>query len=259
MSANQLGGLPILVTDLVYHVGSLDQTKKGHSYRRSLEGHCLSVSHCPSAWVKIARLGGLPCHQLEKVDGVFLDVLRTRGDRALHSQIQDWGIQQGLCNLETQWKSWSTDEEGDWRYTLHKSEHEAQEEAESNYADEGPNGPAHEPAEVLAASAKLLSLTHQTSMDGEDCFNLLCAVWADQTQPKIDGVWWTEVFDPGNLSAPRGGIFPSRLNGWSSREVSMNQIAEIEAADDCDENSFWKKATEKPKDESAKTRPRMRP
>jgi len=34
-----------------------------------------------------------------------------------------------------------------------------------------------------------------------------------------DGVWWYDDHDPTGLSAPRGVIFPTRLNEWDRRCV----------------------------------------
>ena len=29
--------------------------------------------------------------------------------------------------------------------------------------------------------------------------------------PGVDGIWWDDSYDPGNLSAPRVGIFPEQV------------------------------------------------
>ena len=44
-------------------------------------------------------------------------------------------------------------------------------------------------------------------------FDLLIAVWAEQHEPDLHGVWWNETLDEEALSAPRGGIFPSAIPG----------------------------------------------
>ena len=50
--------VPVLRLPLVYHVGSLDPSRRGELHRTSQEGPCLSVSLCPGSWAEIARLGG---------------------------------------------------------------------------------------------------------------------------------------------------------------------------------------------------------
>ena len=63
--------VPVVHLDSVLHVGNFDGNQDASSH----EGHALSVSWCPEAWTKIARLGGRPTWLLKKDEpGRFLEI-----------------------------------------------------------------------------------------------------------------------------------------------------------------------------------------
>lgn len=221
--------LPIVRTDEVFHIGTLSQTEKATRFTSSFEAHCLSVSHCPTAWRSIAKLGGNPLWVLRSPDGVFLDVWKAARTKKLRNLIEGWGIHNGYVERQTRWKSWNTGEDDEWRYMLCVTEAEAQAEVEDSGLGKGPNGgPLVEEIEVLIGTEQLCQRIDHERMDDMDAFDFLALVWAEDTQPQLDGVWWREDFAPECLSAPRGGIFPSRMARWQSSEIKFSDVEDDE-------------------------------
>lgn len=210
--------LPVLQTDTVLHIGRLDLATKG---RNSLEGHCLSVSLCPTAWRSIAQLGGHPLWSLTLRNAAYLDLHRVEKSKALRAHIEAWGLVQDYVRQVQCWRVWCTDEEGDFRYSLYATETAAR--LESGDDDEGPDhGPAVEPLAILAGTQRLADHVHVADLATRESFDLLALVWAESTQPAVCGVWWSETYDPMALSAPRGGIFPDRLSQFDVSPCSFN-------------------------------------
>jgi hypothetical protein len=82
---------------------------------RSYEGPCLSVSLCPNAWIRIARLGGHPCHKLTRPGAAFLCV--TSLEREAVDAIRAWAVDTGLLEAVDAWRGHCWDEEADeWRW-----------------------------------------------------------------------------------------------------------------------------------------------
>lgn len=220
--------IPVLSTGSVFHIGTLDAAHKGEC-GNSLEGHCLSVSVCPNAWVQIAKLGGRPLHRLENPDGVFLDVLRTEKDEALRATIQAWGIEEGYAAIAIKWRAWQYDSETDqWGYFLLGNKEDAMAEAdmqcEYKTAEDipGPEGHAGvEAVEVLVGTSLLAERVGVSDIERREAFDFVALVWVEDTQPQLDGLWWSEDYEPESLSAPRGGILPSRLDRWNALQDDL--------------------------------------
>lgn len=220
-----MSAVPLLELPEVYHLGSLDPAKRGERFTDSLEGPCLSVSLCPHAWQQIAKLGGVPLHRLSRPGGLFLDVLELLRDAKLKGAVLQWAVDEDLVETHTLYRAWSFDDELDgWRYMLFPSESEAFEEfdcgCDSPAELEGPNGgPGIEPVQVPCVTpmlAKRMELRYNPAEDGTDYAVL---AWAQDKLPELlghqlDGVWWSEDYDPLAYSAPRGGIFPERVRAW---------------------------------------------
>lgn len=222
--------IPVVKTGEVFHIGNLEQAQKAERFSTSFEGHCLSVSHCPTAWRSIAKLGGSPLWALRSDGGVFLDVWKAARSKKLRSLIETWGLQNSYVERLPRWKAWNTDEEGEWRYMLCPSEAEAQAQVEDDFFEEGPNGgPAVEEVLVLIGTDRLGQRVGRLRMDDMDAFDFLAMVWAEDTQPDLDGVWWREAFAPECLSAPRGGIFPARVARWRPAKTSFSEVDDDEA------------------------------
>lgn len=228
MSSVNSKNIPVIRTKKVFHIGSLKVEDKASVFTSSLEGHCLSVSLCPVAWRSIAKIGGYPLWKMEAPDAVFLDIHKVAENKNLRQAIESWGSAKGYSETKTLWKSWSVDEEGEWRYMICATESEARGEAEG--LDEGPDGrPVVEPTAVLVGTAALCQRIFTSRLDDSDAFDFVAMVWAEDTIPDLDGVWWQETYAPECLSAPRGGIFPSRLARWGSSEVSFDAVCDDES------------------------------
>lgn len=210
--------IPTLETSIVYHVGTMESSDKGVHFKHSLEGHCLSVSHHPDAWVKIAKLGGLPYWSLHKLDGSparFVDAHSLTESPEVMDQIKAWGLSMGLIQERTLYRAWSTDEDDRWRYSLHGSELEASQEVDED--SEGPDGgPAIEPSLTMTGTDALGGIVGRSLHANDDATDMLLLAWA-QIQTDLDGVWWSDELDVHALSAPRGGILPCRLQNWTHK------------------------------------------
>lgn len=213
--------IPVIKVETVFHIGSLDVKNRGQR-GESMEGHLFSVSTCPTAWKKIARIGGSPLHQISKEEGaLFLDVLAVAQDAKLKAMIEDWSISQGMAQRKVLWKAWNYDSESEnWCYGLYLSKDEASNEVDGE-EDAGPNGVGCvEPVETLIGTAALSDRVQIKDLSSQDAFDYCAMTWAHETMPKIDGVWWLETYEPEALSAPRGGIFPEKMDGFSVKPVS---------------------------------------
>lgn len=213
--------VPLLATAEVFHFGTLDPAQQPVAHG-SLEGHCLSVSHCPEAWRRIARLGGTQLFSLRKPGARFVDVLKVYRTATLRKRIEVWAIEQGLAEWKTLYRAWVQVEDASWAFMLAATPEQALAEcswdAEATQEEvEGPNGPgtAIEPVTVLAGTAKLARRVRHYDLTVRDAFDYAMLCWIEDCLPDVDGAWWREAYDPAAYSAPRGGILPSRLAQWA--------------------------------------------
>jgi len=193
--------LPTLTFPVLVHVGAMDKSQKRGW---SLEGDGLSVSDVPRAWVRIAKLGGLPWWRLMKEDNLLLDA------HALHDsqreEIVRWGLAQGFVRREACWRVSSYGELGDEIWTF-ASEAEAREEAF--------DGDEIVPGERTVATDDFPDRAGRANPE-----QVLVAIWAEQYD-ELDEVWWADDLEPGELSAPRGVLFLSRLDRWSISAIEV--------------------------------------
>lgn len=215
---NLKNSLPIIRTDTVYHLGLLDPARRGER-GRSQEGHCLSVSRCPDAWLQIAKLGSKPLWELKRAGGRFLDMHRVQEDPELRKQIEGWGIQNGYAARSELWQAWQFDSEADeWRFTLQETREKALAEVDAEGGDietAGPEGrPLVNPVHILVGSPELGSRVGIPGLHAEYAFDYVAMTWVEAVHPDLDGVWWDDAYNPANLTAPRGGIFPSKVGAW---------------------------------------------
>lgn len=210
MKTLDVSDLPMVCLPRVWHVGTLDPSKKwchGDSY----EGSGLSVSLDPEAWKEIARLGGLPTHLLSKArqPGRFVD--RHALDERILALLRSEAIAEGLLEPATRYQVSYFDTECDSvRRFLVASKALADEEAE----DLGDDSDAKvTPLEILVATPALHRVV------GQVCDDLICedmALTVLLEQAGIcDGIWWNDVHDVAGLSAPRGVIFKTALPAWT--------------------------------------------
>jgi hypothetical protein len=186
------------------HVGTLRQCDKG-ARGPSHEGAGLSISTCPAAWVRIAKLGGLPWWRLERPGHAFLDAHALT--RAQRRAIAVWGAAQGWVAWRRVWRlRWFDDELDGTVQSLHESEAAARREA----FDEADADVTR--VRTLVAHSALVERMGQTVALGQ-AEALLHAVYAEDVLA-LDGVFWADVLDVDALSAPRAVIFRSRLPEW---------------------------------------------
>lgn len=213
--------IPLVHLASVYHVGSLDPSRRGSLHGSSQEGPCLSVSLCPEAWTSIARLGGSRLHEMRRDDAAFLDVLAAMEDPELGGVIVGWAEAEVLVVFREQWKAWRYDDEMEqWGYMLLDTRAEAEEEIDE--FSRGPDGgPALELRMGYAATPELHRRLGIEPFDDAFALDFAAMLWARDAAPQLvgrtlDGVWFREDHAPEHMSAPRGGIFPEALRDWSA-------------------------------------------
>lgn len=225
--------VPVIEIPHVYHVGTLNPDfRQRNTNGCSYEGACLSVSDCPEAWRRIARLNG-PTWVLNRPGSLFLDLHAARAESTLNESVREFGVRQGLVIEKTAWRAWTYDEESDdWRFSLHASQEDAFAEADADGEYEDPESvpgpderPGVEPTRVLVATQILAHRVERPDLAQgvEDASDFLWMAWAEECVPeeggRLDGVWWRDTYAPELLSAPRGGIFPDRMKDWTAHAL----------------------------------------
>ncbi len=227
-------GIPLVHLANVYHVGSLDPARRGLVHRSSQEGPCLSVSLCPEAWTTIARLGGSQLFGLQREGAAFLDVVEAMEDPELRDAIVRWAETEGLLVFREQWKAWRYDDEmEEWSYFLLDTREEA--EAEIDELDGGPDGgPALEVFMGYGATADLAARLDIAAFDDAFALDFAAMAWARDAAPQVvgrslDGIWFREDYAPERMSAPRGGIFPDAVAGWTTTLLPAASVDDEDA------------------------------
>jgi len=196
---------PVVGLDVVYHVGDLDPGSKGSE---SLEGAGLSVSLHPEEWSLIAKLPG-DVWTLTNPTGSFLDALSL--NEAQKDEVLQWGFREGYLEPASAWRySYYDDERGEEVYMSFLSEAEAQAELQDRE-----EGRVEEVRDSFVGTERLSSEGMNSHVEREEdiAFDVLLTLYVEQATD-LDGVWWDETLDVGNLSAPRGVIVPSRIGRW---------------------------------------------
>jgi len=193
--------IPTLFKNIVFHIGTMQpQNKKLESF----EGGGLSVSTEPSAWEKIAQLGGLPWWELTKPTGQFLNALKI--STLLQEQIQEWGVEQHYLEISPLYRvTWWDDEWGTDFSQLFLSPVEAA--LEAKYYD------TEVQEELGFISTPLLEVRTGVKCSLSEVGDHLLTIWAEE-ETDLDGIWWNEKLDVSFLSAPRGVILPTKLKEW---------------------------------------------
>lgn len=218
----------------VWHVGSPRAARR--KVVSSLEGTSFSVSEHPRAWTKIARLGGSSTFMLTRKDGkpgVFVNryALSKDAENALLAG-------SGLVTPTKVYvlREETSDENGEDTVlesvfpTLAKAEEAADPDAlEDGYATIVERDGWKATPELNRRWAQVF--TGDLDMFAGE-FALMEAV---EALGLYDGMWWKEDLDPWSLSAPRGGIFQSRLPAWGA--VGAENLTYVEAVETWDEES----------------------
>lgn len=207
--------LPVFSVDKIYHLGSLDSSKKSDL---SYEGHTISASTCPEAWEKIAKLGGEPCYQLKKQGALFLDVESLLNNTSLEKRLLKFGKDHGLIELRDVYEiSWFDDEMEDTMCFRCLSSEEAFNEMDEDRS-------MKKLSEWVETQALIDKTKQNRSVSASNPRQLLAIAYAeflsDEGYP-VDGVFLDHEYDPSRLSAPAFGVLPGRLQSFEKEITAM--------------------------------------
>jgi len=207
-------GLPVKTLKGLYHVGTLDASKKRDGY----EGAGLSVSTHPDAWKQIAR-GHVTgdTHSATKEGNKFLD---AHGLSAAHNeQIKQWALENDyLAQQETVTVCYYDDEmEDDLCSTFNSMA-----DAEAEYDEELEHMDVSVDKGGIVPTDKLKKETRQNRIESTGVLEFVLPIFAEQQG--LDGVWWQDKLDVNRYSAPRGVIVPSKIKSW---KFAVNETAGV--------------------------------
>ena len=211
-----IGNDQIVSLRTVYHVGS----RRAPTTRpwSSMEGPGLSVTLHPDEWREIAELSG-PTWRLRRGDhraGRFFDMYSDRRKLLAQARKSGW-ITRGTIYVVSS----DDDETGDRRSMWFAYRDEAQAE----YEDRVDSGQADATLEEQPGWYATPALNDRWAEAFRSDLDLVMVEEFAVHQiveavMALDGLWWSDRLDPINLSAPRGVIFPTRLNEWAWRKVT---------------------------------------
>jgi hypothetical protein len=212
-----------ILKGVVYHVGNLPKRPSPRRRPRagtSYEGAGLSVSEVPTAWRSIVRLGGLALYALERVDGREGQFVDLTGDRVYKYAPQ--AVRRGLVRRSELYRVWTTDEDEQEQYMEFDNLRAAEVEAESYEGDA-----RIERADGFVPTDKLRALwrkdfTGPLGSLSALVLNIAVLYMLDESSD-ADGAWWDEDLDVDRLSAPRGVIFPSKLQHWQAHKIPWSE------------------------------------
>ena len=207
-------GLPVKTLKGLYHVGTLDASKK----RDGFEGAGLSVSTHPDAWKQIAR-GHVTgdTHSATKEGNKFLD---AHGLSDAHNeQIKQWALENDyLAQQETVTVCYYDDEmEDDLCSTFNSMA-----DAEAEYDEELEHMDVSVDKGGIVPTDKLKKETRQNRIESTGVLEFVLPIFAEQQG--LDGVWWQDKLDVNRYSAPRGVIVPSKIKSW---KFAVNETAGV--------------------------------
>ena len=213
-----MNGLPVTYKTAVWHIGELEPLlSKRTGLSGSHEGPGISVSECPDDWRQIARLGG-SLWQLSRTDGEdgkFIDFHELTP--AQRSEYTATALRKRLIKECTMWQVFQGgDEHGEARESF-KSREEAERELTycgGNIIEEYIDYQAMTELDAWWQQYFTRSFDECHSAAGPGQLAILKLM---MDEGHHDGVWWYDNYDPLGLSAPRGVIFPTRLNEWQRR------------------------------------------
>jgi tRNA nucleotidyltransferase (CCA-adding enzyme) len=202
---NEETKFPTISLKDLYHVGTLDASKKGDF---SYEGNGLSVSTEPDAWRRIARgqVSG-DTYTATKQNNTFLDTHKLTSQQ--NNQIKQWAIDNGfLEQQETVTVSWYDDEMDD---TLSQT-FNSMADAKAEHGDELEDYDVDIDKGGIVPTDKLKKATGQSRIEATGVLEYVLPLYAETLG--LDGVWWGDDLDVNKLSAPRGVILPNKVKSW---------------------------------------------
>jgi len=213
-----LQSFPTLTKHKVFHVGDLENPRQING---DFEGPLLSVSSHPDAWRKIARLGNSPTWRIvgvrphskksAKTDTrlCFLDARTLKKKPDSHLQ---WAASLGLVTPAIRWAAEiPIGEDDEMGISLHPTLEEATIEHHGHLPPKETN--------VWDSGQELTAFWNQRKPENtplnpgltETAVLALLIELGAAINPELpDGIWWTDILNPCNYSAPRGGISPSK-------------------------------------------------
>lgn len=216
----------------LYHVGTADIKNKS---KNSYEGNGLSVSICPSAWCKIAKIGSSDVWALKKSNMRLLDYYSLKDD--VLDKITNWGIEnEYLEEVYVRYVYEYFDEELDRTvavlcYDFKSALEETCEETQyESYEDYLLNVEAEHrdiyPYKTYKATEKLRAKSLIDIPEGDMSKEQNFLIYIEENTD-YDGVYWDDKFDILGLSAPRGVIFNSKIETFHKNKISWNEVDEI--------------------------------
>ena len=207
MRINEVTNPSTITLNKLYHVGSLDASKKRTG---SYEGSGLSVSTHPDAWRQIAR-GHVTgdTYQVSKPNNVFLNAHKL--SKQAKEAIAAWAVKAKLIEPVVIYRVSYYDDELESKVY---SDYESLEDAKAE---------AYNPSDIKTikggykSTDKLKSLTNNPRIDPTGILDYVLPIYAEAQG--YDGVWWQDKLDPSRYSAPRGVILPSKVSSWNFTKI----------------------------------------
>lgn len=200
------GGLPSKSFKKLFHVGSLDATKKREG---SHEGSGLSVSTHPNEWKRIARgfVTG-DTYVATKPNNSFINAHKLSDEN--RNLIASWGVKNGLLTpTQTVIVSYYDDEMD----SMVSQEFPSMEDAVEEYGDHLDDYEVTTNDKGYQPTNKLKQITRNPRITPTGILDYVLPVYAENMG--YDGVWWQDTLDVSSYSAPRGVIVPSKIPSWS--------------------------------------------
>ena len=197
----------------VWHVGSPKSARRKAS--SSQEGTLLSVSEYPRAWERITRLSG-DTWMLVRADGkpgVFVNA-HAIPEKTVNALLASSGLVAPTTQYVLRTEGSSEYEEEYVHESVHATLAQARAEADEDSLEDGTA--TIERRQGWKATPELTKrwravFSRPLSASLVPDFALTQVLEATGL---YDGMWWNDRLDPDILSAPRGGIFQSRLGEW---------------------------------------------
>jgi len=138
--------------------------------------------------------------------------------KKMRASIEESAVAAGLAHRVQMWQAWSTDEEGDERFSLH----DTLDEAELESVDRPPSPISQI---QVAPEVALMWCGDKSVSPFQSLAALTSLAFGDSD---VDGIWWHDLFLPWDYSAPRGGIFQGKIPGVSQAVIPAHDSMEDE-------------------------------
>lgn len=217
--------LPLKKLPDVWHIGSLIAEENDPT---SYEGNLLSVSTCPDSWQSIAKLSG-DLWKFSCPNAFFLDAHAFMKNEASRAAVLFWADAKGLIEQKTVYDATHFEDDlgRDLTFTF-----ESMEDLEREFDPETVVISERKFVPVMTDKALEKYQLKRNGIEYETDYVLMDWVEAKLLphDARIKGLWWEDEMNPERLSAPRGGIFPKKLEDFMvRREVRTSEEVEADA------------------------------